>query len=158
MSSPQPPPLSEVIPVEAPESRDYWIAIGASALCFAIACALPALKFQNTNGSAHIWYGGTVFLVGWMAALVGQLAWFANLLLFGSWISLIFRSRFGAVVFSLVALLIASQTYTLFGDPLPADEGGVNKMALTHILPGFYFWLSSIIISVMGGVLCRSRR
>ena len=68
------------------------------------------------------------------------------------------RRRGWNVVFALVALLIASQTYTLFGDPLPADEGGVNKMALTHILPGFYFWISSIVISVVGGILCRSRR
>ena len=153
-----PPTLSDGFPVAAQDHRDQFFVIGASAAVFAIACALPALTFQTLSGMEQSWYGGMIFLLGWMGALVGQFGWFANLLLLGSWVSAGFRWRPGAVLFAVGALLIAAQSFALFGEAIPADEGGVNKLVLTHFMPGFYFWIASIVIALAGGFFVRGRK
>jgi hypothetical protein len=153
-----PPTFSDAFPVAVQDHRDQYFVIGASAAAFAIACALPALTFQSLSGTEQSWYGGVIFLLGWMGALVGQFAWFANLLLLGSWISIGFRWGRGTVLFAAGALLVAAQSFALFGEAIPADEGGVNKLTLTHFMPGFYFWIASIVIALTGGIVGRSRK
>jgi len=156
--NPHPPTFSGAFPVDAQDHREQFLVIGASAAVFAIACALPALKFQDMSGTEQSWFGGMIFLLGWMGALVGQFGWFANLLLLGSWISAGFRWRNGAVLLAACALLVAIQSLALFGEAIPADEGGVNKLTLTHLMPGFYFWMGSIFIALAGGFFVRSRK
>ena len=153
-----PPTLPAVFTVAEQDHREHYFVIGASAAVFAIACVLPALTFQNLNGTEQSWRGGMIFLLGWMGALVGQFGWFANPLLLGSWLSAGFRWRPGTVLFAAVALLIATQSFALFGEAIPADEGGVNKLTLTHMTPGFYFWMGSIVIALAGGFFVRRRK
>jgi hypothetical protein len=153
-----PPTLSGPFPVAVQDHRDRILVIGGSAAVFAIACALPALRFQTLNGTEQSWFGGAIFLLGWMGALVGQFGWFANLLLLGSWISFGFRWRRAAILLAGGALLLAAQTFALFGEAIPADEGGVNKLTLTHFMPGFYFWIASIVIALVGGIAVRGRK
>lgn len=156
--NPDPPTLSGAFPVAAQDHREQFFVIGSSVAVFAVACVLPALQFQNLAGVEQLWYGGMILLVGWMGALVGQFGWFANLLLFASWISAAFRWRLGAVLFAAAALLVAIQSFALFGEAIPADEGGFNKLMLTHLLAGFYFWIASIVISLAGGFFVRPRK
>jgi len=144
--------------VAAQDHREQFFVIGASAAVFAVACALPALTFQTTSGVEQTWFGGMIFFIGWMGALVGQFGWFANLLLLGSWISAGFRWRPGAFLFAAGALLLAAQSFALFGKAIPADEGGFNKLTLTHLMPGFYVWVASIVIALVGGFFLRSRK
>ena len=153
----QPPPLAAPYASSLPDHRERFILLASSAICFLVACCLPALRFHDVNGMEENWRGGTVLLLGWMGALVGQFAWFANLFLFGSWASIGFRWRPGGMIFAVLALLIASHSFALFGQSVPADEGGVNKLLLVRLLPGFYFWVLSIALSALGGVLCRGR-
>jgi hypothetical protein len=153
-----PPLLSGTFPVAAQDHRDQYFVIGASAAVFAIACALPALTFQNLAGAEQTWHGGMIFAVGWMGALVGQFGWFANVLLLASWISAGFRWRPGAAFFAAGALLLAAQSLSLFGEAIPSDESGADKLTLTHLLPGFYFWLTSIVIALAGSFLVRPRK
>jgi hypothetical protein len=152
-----PPTFSGAFPVAAQDHREQFFVIGASAAVFAIACAIPALTFQNLSGTEQSWCGGLVFLHGWKGPIVGQFAWFANLFLFGSWMSAGFRWRPGAVLFAAGALLIAAQSFALFGEAIPADEGGFNKLTLTRLMPGFYVWIASIVIALAGGFFVRGR-
>jgi len=153
-----PPTLSGAFPMESQDHREQLIVIGASAAVFVVACAIPALMFQNLSGTEQSWYGGVVFLLGWMGALVGQFGWFANLFLLASWISAGFRWRIGAILFAAAALLLAAQSFALFGESIPADEGGVNKLSLVRLLPGFYVWIASIVVALIGGFFVGGRK
>ena len=98
------------------------------------------------------WFGVRLLALGWSGFFVGQFAWFANFLLFTAWAALYCRARKVAFGFAIVALLLASQTWALFGQQLPADEGGVNHFMLTAFLPGCYVWMASMAAAVIASL------
>jgi 4-amino-4-deoxy-L-arabinose transferase-like glycosyltransferase len=118
---------------------------------YLIACATPALSFRVfTENPAEFrvekYVGGTLLLVGCLGMLQGQFAWLANpLLVSGVFLMLIRRPRV-AIVPLVIAILITFCTLAGKSRQFAHDEGGVSKMTLEQILPGFYLWVASISI------------
>jgi hypothetical protein len=153
-----PPPYGPA-PAQAPKPswRGRLVVLFTCLAFFLTACACPALVFKNTNGSTEAMYGFSVLVVGWLGILVGQVAWYANFVIGLSLIFLLFRRWLTAALLALVAVAIAADTLLLFSKEIPADEGGVNKMYLVHIGPGFYFWVASMLVVVVGAIILRLR-
>jgi hypothetical protein len=124
---------------------------------FLIACASPALVFITTGGSTEVWEGAKVLGLGWMGMLVGQIAWCANPVMVLSLIFLLFRRWLAAAILTLVALAIAANTLLLFSQEIPVDEASTSKLRLEHLGIGFYFWVASMIVVVVGAIILRRR-
>jgi hypothetical protein len=117
----------------------------ASLGLFAIACCLPALEFSKSQNPKDVLSGANVLAVGWSGIFAGVIAWYANpVWLFGLIMAYIGKPKWAAIA-GVIALLIGCTTFSLFGQELPADEGGVNHMTLTRTLAGCYVWLVSLV-------------
>jgi hypothetical protein len=129
--------------------------LSISAILFVIACATPGLYVTSTNANSGPWLGLHILVIGWTAFFVGQFAWFANCLLLLAAVMLLLRRWLTTVVILLIALPFAAQTFMLLGQDLPADEAGVNRMHVTGIGTGYYFWLASLIVPIPGALWLR---
>jgi hypothetical protein len=128
----------------------------ASVGLFAISLFYPA--FNLSDGSS---YGGLVtLLIGWMGLLgvgdekyggIGLLAWYANLCLVPVWLGLVLpKFRFatiGGLTLVIIGLGLASSA--LLMKSMLIDEGG-HTAEITSMGLGFYLWLSSFVICVVG--------
>jgi hypothetical protein len=136
----------------------FGVAVGGLVL-FLVACAMPALEFLNTNTSSlDVMQGFQILLMGWMGLFVGQLAWLANLFFALALLLLILGRSTGALVFGAVSVLMACDTFVLFSQQLPANEGGVGKLALQHLRAGFYFWSAALVLLPLGALILRQRK
>jgi hypothetical protein len=125
---------------------------------FLVACAAPALEFLDTNAkSLNVMQGFQILLMGWMGVFVGQLAWFANPLFALGLLLLSLRRRTAALVCGTGAMLAAGDTFVLFSQQLPANEGGVGKLILQHLRAGFYFWAAALVLLPLGALILRHR-
>jgi hypothetical protein len=122
---------------------------------YLVACCCPSLYFVTSADEHFSRFGFVLLLIGWSGVFAGQFAWFANLFLFLAWIFILCRLWLTAAVIALLGILIALDTRALLGQILDADEGGVNKMHVESIGIGFYIWLGSMIITLLGCVLLR---
>jgi hypothetical protein len=123
---------------------------------YGIACFLPALMIKSHSEVAN-WPGYECALRGLLALLIGQLEGFANPFFITA--AVLLRSRFKKVtVFcALTALLLATQTFTLFKVDIYLDEGGVNIGHLIGFGPGFYLWYGSILLLAASALVCLRR-
>jgi hypothetical protein len=112
---------------------------------YGIAWLLPALLIKS-NTEAATWPGYECALRGLLALLIAQVEVFANPLFITA--AFLLRTRFkkAAVFCALTALILASETFTLFKANIYLDEGGVNIGHLVGFGPGFYLWYGSIIL------------
>jgi hypothetical protein len=153
-----PPPM----PVPVQPLPSLWpqrlIVLVISAVPFVVACATPCLYVTSTNYGSQHWLGLYILVSGWTAFFVGQFAWFANCLLLLACVLFLYRRWLTTIIILLLALLIAMQTFMVLGQDLPADEGGVNRMHVTAIGTGFYFWLASFIVPIGGALWLRHRK
>ena len=131
------------------------LVIAPSVACFVAACATPALVL---DGKEHtVMFGAQALLEGPLAVLIGQLSWLANPLWLLA-VLLVLLSRFkGAAILSVLAFAVGNHAWALFGREIPGDEGGVTKLYLTSLHPGFYLWLLSFLILAVGALIARSR-
>jgi hypothetical protein len=127
--------------------------LGASCLLFIIACCLPCLYTLDSNMKHDAMFGIGILLTGWSGVFVGIFAWFANPLLFLAWLLILCRLWRTAALMTLLAMLLASQTFTIFFRTLPADEGDVNHYTIQSFGIGFYFWVASLLIALVGSLL-----
>ena len=108
----------------------------ASVAFFAIACCLPALDFRKSDGSHDVMFGLRALAVGWSGLFAGVMAWYANpVWLLGVNLAYV-RKPIPAVLLGLIAMGIATATFSVVGRELPADEGNVVKMTVVELLPG----------------------
>jgi hypothetical protein len=137
-------------------SREARVAVaGLSVGLFLAACAAPALELI---GREHTFLsGGAALFQGPLALLIGQLAWCANPLWAVAVVLLLVRRLNGAASFAIAALVVANQTWTLFGTEIPGDEGGVTKYYLKSLQPGFYLWLLSFAALAVGALVLKKR-
>jgi hypothetical protein len=111
---------------------------------FVVACCLPALEFSKSQGLKDVLVGANVLAVGWSGIFAGVFGWYANpVWSLGLVMGFIGKPKFAAIA-GIVALVIGCTTFALFGESLPADEGGVNHMTLTRTLTGCYVWMASL--------------
>ncbi len=124
---------------------------------FVVACCLPALEFSKGQGGKDVLWGGNVLAVGWSGIFAGVVGWYANpIWVAGLVLVLLGRPKLAAVA-GLLALTIGCTTFTLFGKDLPADEGGVNHMALTRTLAGCYVWMASLASLPVAALLTKAK-
>lgn len=122
------------------------IVLLASVILFALACCLPAIQFNKPQGANDIMAGASVLGTGWSGIFAGVFAWYANPVWFLSLMMGFFGKPKMAAIAGIVALAIGCTTFSLFGKPLPADEGGVNQMTLAKTFVGCYVWLASLAV------------
>jgi hypothetical protein len=79
------------------------------------------------------------------------LIWFANPLLFISWIGILRWPR-GSLVFSTLAMIV-SLTFLSFNYVLHNDIGHYSK--LLNFQPGYWLWVSSATVMVVGNVVMK---
>lgn len=132
-----------------------WLAAGISGLLFATACSLPALHFIKDGKEPLAYPGSALLLLGALATLVGNFAWIANAFYASSLTALIARRWGLATIMATIALAFASLTFQLFGQEIPFDQAGDNKVKLESLGPGFYFWVASMIAAAVIGIWAR---
>jgi hypothetical protein len=135
-----------------------WLArlaiTGVSLLLLVVACATPALVFRRNGTDDETWFGIHALAFGWMGVLIGQLAWFANIVAPIAVLCMLFRRWIVASVLTLIALVLAANTLLLFAQEIPADEAGVNKLVFEYPHVGFVFWIASIFVVLVGSIGC----
>jgi hypothetical protein len=153
----QQPQWNAYQPFHPPKPRYSWrgrlTVLAITGLLYLIACATPALEFDDTQQS--IFYGFHILIIGWLAALIAQFAWFANLILLVSIFLLLFRQWIATFIGSLLAFILALQTFMLFSQKIPADGAATRHLLLQNMKIGFYFWLASMLCIGIGALILR---
>jgi hypothetical protein len=142
---------------QKPGWRGRLILLGIWAFLYLLACALPALEFSNENLPNENWPGIQVLAIGWLGGFLYQFAWYANLPLLLALILLLLRRWVGVLVSGVLALLLAMNTFLLYSQRVPANEGGTSYLHLVQVKIGFYFWVLSILALCVGALILRRR-
>jgi hypothetical protein len=58
-----------------------------------------------------------------------------------------------AIAMLIAAVWLAFTANEIVGSSVPLDEANVNKATVTALGAGFYFWLASFILLLVGGVV-----
>lgn len=125
------------------------LAIVATSLFFyLIACVTPAMVLAK-----GIWRGYEVLIMGWMGFFLGQWAWFANPFWLLSLLLVFFRRWILTFIVGGFALLIAFDAFSFVGKTIPLDEANVNTTVFLRYDFGFYFWLASLGVVMIGAVV-----
>jgi len=128
-----------------------------SLILFVIACCLPALEWNKAGQPNDAMYGLQVLVVGWSGIFAGVIAWYANpLWAFGLFFGALRKPVLTAVVGAL-AIAIGATTIAWIAKELPADEGGVTKMAIVRLLPGCYVWFASLAVLPIAALLPKTK-
>jgi hypothetical protein len=150
-----PPPYQQPPANQKPRlsMRERLIVLGLSLFFYAIALFTPAVIFKGENP----WPGFGALALGWMAIVVGQVGWVANIPLLIGGILLLCRRWMGTLVCAILATLFALNSYLLYWQKIPADEAATRYSTLDYLGAGFYFWILSIIALGAGAVILRKR-
>jgi hypothetical protein len=120
-----------------------------SLVLYLVACASPAIEFLKNGVEPMSWYGVEALGLGVLGVLIGQYGWFANPLLLLSYVLLLFRRFIAASILALLAVAVATHSFSLFHQHIPADEGDVNRLDAKAFGIGFYFWAASLLAAVV---------
>jgi hypothetical protein len=137
--------------------RARLLVVGLSLLVHFVSWIAPALQFDMTSGGPWIPRGWEVAFLGVQALLVGNVGWLANVFYAPSLIAALLAWWRTAAGLAAVALVVGLHSLALIGLEVPADEGNVNQMVLVHLRAGFYLWMSSMAVVVVGSLWCRKR-
>jgi hypothetical protein len=137
--------------------QSTWFIPATSLFLYAVACALPCLEYETFAGEREIWYGYAILLEGWMAILVGQVAWLANPLWLLAMLFFVFRRWSLALTCALGGLLLAGSALLLFRQNVVLDIGG-GIIPQQRPLIGVPVWLLSQLVLFIGAVLMRHRQ
>ena len=125
---------------------------------FAIACCLPALEFKHSVGPNDWMWGIGTLLMGCLGILVGIGAWYANPFWLIGMVFGLFQKRLPAAIAGIVAIVLATNTFSIVGRVLPADEGDVNHMTVVRLLPGCYVWMASLVVLPLAAFVRKVKR
>lgn len=125
--------------------QSKWYIPAASLFLYLAACTLPCLEFRN--GTIEVYYGYSILLQGWMAVLVGQVAWLANPAWLASMGFFIFRRWTLSLAFAALSLIFAAGSFLINRKSIVVlpDTPGRN-LELSSLRIGFYVWLTSLVI------------
>jgi hypothetical protein len=123
--------------------RVGWCVVAASAATYMSALGHRYLKpgwfiWTGPDFEFHDVRGITLLAIGWMDF---PIAWLSNPLLFLSWVCILKRKWLAALLISAVALLC---TFNFTIRVLETAD------ALNRLAGAYFFWLASIVISVVG--------
>jgi hypothetical protein len=116
----------------------------SSLLTYSVALALPALEFQRSGGDPAVSIGLMAALGGWAAVMVFNFAWFANPLYLYSLRLVLGRHWRSAAALGSLALLVALHATSLIGRQMP------DGTFMIRLHAGFYVWLASMIVVILG--------
>jgi hypothetical protein len=136
------------------------IALLISFVLYGLACALPVLDFSKADGSPNPdgpTFGFAALVTGWLAILIGQFAWLANLLWLLSLLLVLLRGWIASAITGILAVLLALHTYTLYSQRVPANEAATEFLYLRGIKFGFYVWLASFLAISISAIILRQR-
>ena len=122
--------------------RRLWItsAIVMTVLLWGLAVALPVWDTRsNQSGEWAEARGYFPAILGWLGILAMCPAWFANLILIPSCITL-YKGLKGGFVLSLIAFAVAASAYLL-----PGLYGDNDEAVIEGRLIGFYLWLGAFL-------------
>jgi hypothetical protein len=129
------------------------LVLAPSCFLYLVACSAPAIDFLKNGEEPQRWYGFEAMLLGWQGAFIGQLGWYANPVLLIACVLILFRRFVAAALFGSIAVAIAGNSWQLFHQEIPADEGNVNHLQVTAFGIGFYLWFASLIAAVVAPIL-----
>lgn len=124
---------------------------GASFVLYVAACSMPALLFQHGAARESQW-GFECLLLGVLTLFSYVPAWLANVTLVPANVFLLLGWRRASMVFAATSIALALTTLLWFRIELPGDEGGVTTLRLFAPLPGFFFWLASMTVVLIGAL------
>ena len=125
------------------------LTVVASIACWVVACCLPALNLlgkANTQGEQSTMVGVLALIMAFFAMLEGQFAWLANPLWFVAMVLVAIGLNRAALIASVLAILVAQQTWMVVGTEINGDEGGVKKYLVTSLGIGFWLWVFSFVL------------
>lgn len=127
---------------------------------YGLACVLPVLDFTKADGSPTPdgpMIGVVALITGWLAVTIDQFAWFANLLWLLSLLLLLLRRWIPSAITAILSILLALNTYTIYGKQVPANEGATEYMYVQRIRFGFYVWMASFLATSICAIILRQR-
>jgi hypothetical protein len=113
-------------------------------LLYAISLTMPAFVIHADGPLDEVRYGYEILFLGWLGLFIGQMAWYANLLLPAILLAIHFRRPQAAAVLTAIAIAVGLQA--LLVDRLPRNEAGVNDLVVDHLGSGFYLWEFSFML------------
>jgi hypothetical protein len=139
-----------------PTRRIRLSVVGISLMLFVLSLYLDAARFTENPGTANaqlITHSGFVmFFMALFGPFYGNFAFFANPLLLVGWLMISAQKYRGAAITLFIAFLFTLQTHSLHSQRIYEDEGGVNFSYMTHLLPGWYVWLLSILFPLAAAI------
>ena len=109
--------------------------------CFVMSLFSPVF-FTNLETIQGYW----VLSMGWMGIVFLQFAWYANPLNLLA-ILLVQKRPFISLLLSIVALIVASETFIFYEIPTGTNE---EKMYIKELGLGFYLWYAAQIFFLLG--------
>lgn len=126
--------------------------LSISFVLFVAACISPALIMIGSQGESTM-DGLSALVIGWMGPLYEQFAWYANPLLFFGALALFLRFWKTSIVFIVLALLVAMDTFQLSTQEIPVNEALTATEHLQSVHIGFFLWISSIVVIGLGAIV-----
>lgn len=127
--------------------------VAISVFLLVVACVLPVLAFKEPN--QETWFGWSVLFIGAFGIFIGQFAWLANPILALSWLASLFRWWIASAVIAFFALVVALSSFTIVGESIPMDEGGVRHATVSFLHVGFYVWLLAFLAMIAGPIVLK---
>lgn len=155
------PPLRGILrrePVAKSPVGLLWrfVLVGTCLIPYGVAYAVPALRFHLLSGEDKIMRGYELAMLGALALLEFNVAWFANLLYLPSLALMLARLWRPAAVLAALAAVFGLHTLQLYGRTIDVslNMGHGNPMLLARLEPGFYFWMASFGLVVVVSLAC----
>lgn len=115
-------------------------------ISLALACFFSSLFLTAFITTGNDIRGFWVLVLGWVGLLIFQFAWFANPVNLLA-LLLLNKHPFVALILSLIAVLIASQTFYFHEIPTELYD---KKIYIKELGLGFYVWYLSQILILIG--------
>jgi hypothetical protein len=130
--------------------------VGVSIALFILALCLPSARFLQNPGTPSAYEfnraGITMLLMSLLGPLSGNFAFCANILLLVGWLMISAQKYRGAAISLFIGFLFTLQTVQMRSTRVIEDEGGVNFSYMTHLLPGWWVWLLSILFPLAAAI------
>lgn len=125
----------------------YVVGLSLSLVAYVACMPLAPFSIANANG-AHQGYssGFSILLTGWLGLMFGWLEWYANPLLWTTWLLLLLRKYVPAQVTSVSAVLLALSFVRR--PEIPMGPSGPEAEILS-LNAGYWLWVASMAMTLV---------